>query len=131
MNILITLPKHLLDKIISGEKKYEMRKCLPKNMKLGEDGFFVVEKGTDIVRCWCRLDQAIEVIMTEHLAIEYSRSLCVTPQYVINYAPAGTKVYLWAIGKLIKFQDLRRNSLIVDRNPQSFYYCSLSYGESF
>jgi len=47
MNILITLPKNLLEKILSGEKKYEMRKCLPKNMKLGEDGFFVVEKGTD------------------------------------------------------------------------------------
>ena len=30
MNILITLRKHLLDKIMSGEKKYEMRKCLPK-----------------------------------------------------------------------------------------------------
>ena len=28
MNILITLPKDLLEKIISGEKKFEMRKCL-------------------------------------------------------------------------------------------------------
>ena len=44
MNILITLPKDLLEKIISGEKEFEMRKCLPKHMKIGEDGFFVVEK---------------------------------------------------------------------------------------
>jgi hypothetical protein len=44
MNILITLPKNLLAKILSGEKRYEMRKSLPKNMKVGEDGFFVVEK---------------------------------------------------------------------------------------
>jgi hypothetical protein len=40
MNILITLPKNLLEKIISGEKEFEMRKCLPKHMKIGE-GFTV------------------------------------------------------------------------------------------
>lgn len=56
MNILITLPKDLIAKIVSGEKRYEMRKCLPKHMKIKEDGFFVVEKGTDEVRCWCRID---------------------------------------------------------------------------
>lgn len=60
MNILITLPKHLIDKILSGEKEFEMRKCLPKKMKIGEDGFFVVEKGTDNVRCWCRVDEVRE-----------------------------------------------------------------------
>lgn len=36
MNILITLPKHLIEKIVSGEKKFEMRKCLPKHMKIGD-----------------------------------------------------------------------------------------------
>ena len=60
MNILITLPKDLIEKIISGEKVYEMRKCLPKNMTIGVDGFFVVEKGTSDVRCWCRVDKAID-----------------------------------------------------------------------
>ena len=42
MNILITLPKYLLDKIISGDKIYEMRKCMPNNFRLVEDGFFIV-----------------------------------------------------------------------------------------
>jgi hypothetical protein len=131
MNVLITLPKHLLEKIISGEKQFEMRKTLPRHMKIGEDGFFVVEKGTDEVRCWCRVDQTRKVVMTEKLAIEYSRLLCVTPEFVINYAPVGTKVYMWGIGKLIKLQDLCRDSLFVDKNPQSFAYCPLSYGESY
>ena len=62
MNILITLPKHLLEKITSGEKQFEMRKTLPRHMKIGKDGFFVVEKGTDEVRCWCRVDEAREVV---------------------------------------------------------------------
>ena len=60
MNILITLSKELINEILSGNKKFEMRKCIPKNLKIGEDGFFVVEKGTDLIRCWCRVDSIIE-----------------------------------------------------------------------
>ena len=44
MNILITLPKPLIDSIISGEKIYVMRTVVPKFMNIGEDGFFAVEK---------------------------------------------------------------------------------------
>lgn len=131
MNILITLPKHLIDKLISGEKEFEMRKCLPKNMKLGEDGFFAVEKGTDEVRCWCRVDRCIEVTMTAIAAIQYAGLLGVSPAFVLNYAPVGTKVYMWEIGKVKLLQDLCRNSLHVDKNPQQFAYCPLSYGESY
>ena len=131
MNILITLPKYLLEKIISGEKKFEMRKSLPKHMKLGEDGFFVVEKGTDEVRCWCRVDKYMEGNMSELQAKKFSKDLCVSPQFILNYAPDGTKVFLWEIGKVIKLQDLTRDSLLVDKNPQQFAYCPLSYGESY
>ena len=131
MNILITLPRNLLNKILSGEKKFEMRKCLPKNMKLGEDGFFVVEKGTNEVKCWCRVDQCIEVTMTAIAAIQYAGVLGVSPEFILNYAPVGTKVYLWEIGKKIAFCGLKRDSLLVDKNPQQFAYCLLSYGESF
>ena len=133
MNILITLPKNLIEKIISGEKRYEMRKCLPKHMKIGEDGFFVVEKGTDIVRCWCRVDKIItlNLVMTEKIAKGLSKDLCVSPQFILNYSRTGNDVRLWKIGKVIKIQDLYRDSLIVDKNPQQFAYCPLSYGESY
>lgn len=131
MNIIITLPKNLLDKIISGEKIFEMRKTFPRGMRIREDGFFVVEKGTDKVRCWCRVDNIIKMVMTKKLAISFSKFLGVSPQYVINYAPFGTKVFMWSIGKVKIFQDLCRYQLLVDSNPQSFAYCPLSYGESF
>lgn len=131
MNVLITLPKHLIAKIISGDKRYEMRKCLPKNMIIGKDGFFAVEKGTDEVRCWCRVDRCIEVTMTTLAAVQYAGVLGVSPQFILNYAPVGTKVYLWEIGKVKKTQDLCRNHLFVGKNPQQFAYCPLSYGESF
>lgn len=130
MNILITLPKILLDKILSGEKKFEMRKCLPKNMRLGEDGFFVVEKGTDEVRCWCRVDAVCETYIDHYSAAWFVSRLCVPVEYIEKYANSE-KVYLWKIGKVVKLQDLCRDSLYVDKNPQQFAYCPLSYGESF
>jgi len=130
MNILITLPKDLLEKIISGEKKFEMRKCLPKNMKIGEDGFFVVEKGTDDVRCWCRVDEVRETYIDHYSAGWFASRLCVPEEYIEKYAN-GKKVYLWKIGKVLNLQDLTRGSLFVDKNPQQFAYCPLSYGESY
>lgn len=123
MNILITLPKHLIEKILTGEKKYEMRKSLPKYMRFGEDGFFVVERGTDIVRCWCRVDNYIECKMSEIHANDFSSDLCVSPQFILEYAPVGTSVFLWGIGKVIELQDVTRNALNVFSNPQNFSYC--------
>lgn len=133
MNILITLPKNLINKIISGEKKFEMRKRIPKNMKLGEDGFFVVEKGTDEVKCWCRVDKVttLDLTITEKMAKGLSKDLCVSPKFIIDYASVSTKVYLLEISKVVITEDLCRNSLGVDKNPQQFAYCPLSYGESY
>ena len=130
MNILITLPKNLLEKIMSGEKKFEMRKCLPKYMKIGEDGFFVVEKGTSDVRCWCRVDDAFETDINGYSTKLLSSQLCVPEDYIKKYANSK-KVYLWEIGKVVKIECLSRNSLYVDKNPQQFAYTPLSYGESY
>lgn len=128
MNILITLPKHLIDSIIRGEKLFEMRKVLPKFMKIGEDGFFAVEKGTTNVRCWCRVDRVCETYIDHYSAFWFVSRLCVDEEYIIKYA-ADKKVYLWKIGKVVELSDLDRSSLLVDKNPQQFAYCSQSYGE--
>lgn len=130
MNILITLPKKLLEDIITGKKKYEMRKCIPKNMKIGEDGFFVVEKGTNDVKCWCRVDGVKEVYVNYFSVKMLAPALCVSEKYITQYAK-DKQVYLWKIGKVIKIEDLKRHSLFIDRNPQQFTYCHLSYGESY
>lgn len=130
MNILITLPDYLIGDIILGKKTLEMRKCLPKHMKIGEDGFFVVEKGTDCVLCWCRVDNWIFTAMDYYSAQWYAYRLCVSPRYIMEYTK-GEMVYLWKIGKVKKFYGLKRDELHVDKNPQQFAYCPLSYGESF
>lgn len=130
MNILITLPKHLIDSIIRGEKTYEMRKVCPKFMHIGEDGFFAVEKGTSNVRCWCRVDKVKYTYIGYYTAQILVSKLCVPERYICQYA-AKKKVYLWKIGKVIELSDLDRASLFVDKNPQQFAYCPLSYGQSY
>lgn len=131
MNILITLPKYLLDKIISGEKIYEMLKCMPNNFNLGEDGFFVVEKGTDQVKCWCRVDSAITISINRLLSHRFSDDLCLSSEFILNYARECNHVCLLEIGKVVELVNVCRDSLHVDRNPLQFAYCPLSYGESF
>lgn len=132
MNILITLPKDLIESIISGKKKFEMRKSVPKNLEIGIDGFFVVEKGTDKVRCWCRVDEIRETWINFFSLKWYAKQLCVSEEFLDRYA-RGKKTYLWKIGKVIIFEkdSLIRDSLIIDKNPQQFAYCHLSYGESY
>lgn len=121
MNVLITLPKDLTDKIISGDKLYEMRKCLPIHMKIGENGFFVVEKGTENVRCWCRVDDVIETDVKAYSAKLLASYLCVSEEYIEKYANSK-KVYLWVIGKVVVFERLHRNWLGIGKNPQQFAY---------
>lgn len=130
MNILITLPKHLIDSIIRGEKKYEMRKSFPKLMRLGEDGFFAVEKGTSNVRCWCRVDSIYGSNVDRYSLSGLASILCVDELFIHKYA-FGKRVYMWKIGKVMELSDLDRSSLFVDKNPQQFEYCPLSYGESY
>lgn len=128
MNILITLPKHLVEKIISGEKKVEVRKCFPKNMRLNVDGFFVVEKGTNNIRCWCRVDNVAYTFADLYSASWLAERACVSEEYIEKYANGG-KLFLWEIGKVKTFDGLKRESLLIDKNPQQFTYCPLSYRE--
>ena len=130
MNIVITIQKKLVEKIISGEKKFEMRKYKPWLMMTGVDGFFVVEKGTSKVRCWCRVDE-IQVPYIDSKSVGwFAGRLCVSEDYINRYAD-GRKVYLWKIGKVVEFSNIDRTSLGIDTNPQQFAYCPGSYGESF
>lgn len=130
MNVLITLPKDLINQIIAGEKQFEMRKCVPKNMIIGQDGFFAVEKGTKEVRCWCRVDDIYSTYINYFNSQKWAPRLCIPLIRLINYAK-HEKVYMWKIGKVIEFECLCRESLMVDKNPQQFVYTPLSYGESY
>ena len=77
-------------------------------MVLGVDGFFVVEKGTSDVRCWCRVDDIYETVYAKNKI-----------------------VYLWKIGKVMVLSGFERNRVFIGINPQQFAYCPFSYGQPY
>ena len=133
MNVLITLPKNLIDAIISGKKTFEMRSVKPRLMKCGEDGFFCVEKGTDNVRCWCQCDYTLKLDADEVCPYYWSECLAVDGEYIEKYCDNKRTIYMWHIEEVVNLEEesLCRDSIFVDHNPQQFAYCPLSYGKSY
>ena len=133
MNVVITLPKELIDAICDGTKTVEMRKVKPWLLRLGEDGFFCVEKGTRHVRCWCRVDRIMKSSDCLDVRFHYAGKLGVRDEYIREYMKGGKTVYLWHIGKVKEFlpHAVILDDLYVDRAPQQFVYCPLSRGESY
>lgn len=119
MNVVITLPRDLIDKIINGRKWYEMRKSFPYRFRDG-DGVFVIEKGTDIVRCFFRVIDFIPI--DPDFAFLHAERLGVSAEYVKNYVKNAKRVYLWRIGHVTALSNWKRSKLGIDNNPQSFAY---------
>lgn len=119
MNVVITLPRDLIDKIKCGYKTYELRKCLPSRLGTG-DGVFVIEKGTDNVSCFFQVDGFYSA--TPQKARLYSPELGVSAAYVRNYCKGVRNLWLWKIGNVTKLAGLRRCHLCLEKNPQSFAY---------
>lgn len=122
MDVLITLPKHLIEKILSGEKTIEMRKNFPKKLEVGYDGFFVVEKGTKSVRCWCRISKTAKHIMMPVLICKYQPKICVSKEYILKYAPPPKFAHFWVIAEVVELSGITRDKLGVNKNPQSYAY---------
>lgn len=133
MNVVITLPINLIRAIKKGRKTLEMRKSFPRLLTVGEDGFFVVEKGSNKIHCWCRVDNIQKVSSWIQLSENTCRSLAISQRYIDNYRSGTQFIYLWRIGKVINFEDgaVALNDLYVGKAPQSFAYCPCSYGESY
>lgn len=137
MNVVITLPQRLSQAIISGTKKIEMRKSNPKNLNAGIDGFFVIEKGSDNVVCWCRVSRINKIYLFNKQLRDWwydtiGNDICISREEFHAYCRTTDIMYLWIIDKTIKFSpNLHKSDLIIDKNPQSYCYAPLSYGESF
>lgn len=129
MNVLITLPKELIEQLLCGHKKFEMRKSFPTNLKLGSDGFFVVEKGTHNIRCWCKVDFVMIRNIGPIEAQNLSWDLCVSAEFIRDYARDGKPVLLWGIGCVIELNGLTTKDLGIKTNPQSFVYCPWSLND--
>ena len=125
MNVVITLPRVYIDKILNGEKTYEMRHSRPKHLRPQIDGFFCVEKGTSKVICWCKVDCYVPVTHEYYDWAAYGEFIGCSKEYWDSYVNSPLPTFLWRIGEIVKFEKPlnRDNDLMVEHNPQQFAYC--------
>lgn len=123
MDIAITLPKELWEKVVSGEKAYELRRNFPSNFTIGADKVYVIQKGTAKVVGYFKVMAAHKVQI--HDAVMHSRQIGVEPEWIARYLDYGNKSgRLWNIGDATVFSphELSLVDLHLKSNPQSFCY---------
>lgn len=122
-NIVITLPKKLIDAILDGSKMVELRKVCPK-IVCNRSRVYMIEKGTHQLRGYFTVDR-IRPIFGWKVAWElWGDKIGVPRSYVIDYVGVGGTAYGWCIDRAVGYSCYR--SAIAEfgiwKNPQSFIY---------
>lgn len=124
MDIMITLPKDLWDKIVRGEKTLELRKNAPTRFNGNIDRVYVCVKGTH--KCYgyfhvpwfqyCK--DNINFILSKESRIQ------VPAKWIREYLKGTIIAYLWHIKDVVSFDlpiDIT-DGFGVSRAPQSYCY---------
>lgn len=126
-DIVITLPAKLWQKIVSGEKGVEVRKCLPKHIVPENSRVFVIEKGTTRVVGWFRYMGFAKSWYPDIMWEKYGDSIGVTRDWFMKYVEGKLPFYLWKIGEVhcYKYDYIDLRLLGVRKNPQCFAYVNI------
>lgn len=128
MNIIVTLPAKLITKIITGEKKIEIRKRTPRHFAEVHDKVFVVEKGKRRIVMFFTIDCFIIGNGFEYLYRAYGRKFGVNKQYYDDYVRNASTISLWKIKDVYTIMpSVSLDTLDLNITaPQSFIYTQLS-----
>lgn len=125
MDIAITLPRSLWDKIVSGEKTIELRKNFPKMFHVNSDKIYVILKGTKQVAGYFQVS-SFEYFYAESISDfkPILAKISVPRQWIVNYVGYSSVVYLWHIRYVHPFvKHIERRSIWnMKSNPQSYVY---------
>lgn len=123
MNVVITLPKHLIEAIIMGEKFFEIRTKVPKHFDERKDVIFVVQKGSKLVPLYFTI-AAFFYYDSSSDKKYLAEKAAVSVEYIDNYIKGKKDICAWVIGCACKvycpnnlYSDLK-----IGKNPQSFIY---------
>lgn len=123
MDIAITLPKKLWEKIVSGEKVCELRKECPRRFTMGSNVVYVILKGTKDVVGYFTILSMSPVRIND--AVRCKNLICADAGWIAKYLDYGNqKGYLWIVGDVNVFFPHSKNivDLHLKSNPQSFCY---------
>ena len=124
MDIVITLPKNLIDKILSGEKTVEVRTHKPIMFGLYRDIVYVVQKGTRRVVMNFTVEDFLDVDRAGLLFIYNEGNIGVDLNWLMKYAANKKKFSVWCIGCVssLECMNLTLDDLHVKVAPQSYAY---------
>lgn len=127
-NIVITLPRHLIEAILSGKKLYEVRKRAPRDIIPGRTKVYMVEKGTCLVHGYFVLGGVLSIVDAGAAWNQYGSKLAISKEWFIDYAAGSDVLKFWIVQDVHHF--IIPYSLDVDfrisRNPQSYVYTYIS-----
>lgn len=124
MNIVITLPQQLITKILLGEKRYEIRKSLPKLLHLQKSWVYVVEKGTSEVTLAFKVNNILYGNMYSELWRSMHGKAGIPIEWYNRYVRNAKRIYIWSISERIYFKDPVdvKKDLLIEKNPQQYSY---------
>lgn len=123
-DIIITLPRNLIVKILLGKKTCECRKSLPP-IEYMQTRIWFVEKGTNYVRGYFTVRNITEHHDYKRMWEIYAKSICVKEDWFNNYAKtAKNGLYLWHIHKVYMCEnDIRLKEYFgIEKNPQNYAF---------
>lgn len=127
MNVVITLPEHLIKAIITGEKFCEIRTKLPLRFDKTKDVVFVVQKSTKKVPLYFTIVYIFHYNSSNNKTLKTDKYLAekaaVSVDYIKKYRK-DKKIYAWVIGCACKvsYPSYLYTDLKIEKNPQSFIY---------
>lgn len=124
MNIVITLPEHLINAIVTGEKKVEIRAGIPRHYNCFTSTVFIVEKGTYFVKAWMTLKGFEKQKEPEIVINKYRGKIGVDEKWVRTYMSQKQYVWIWQI---MVAKKMKKNHWLFElsglrRAPQSYVY---------
>ncbi|MBR3163689.1 hypothetical protein IKF15_00060 [Candidatus Saccharibacteria bacterium] len=124
MDILITLPKNLIEKILSGEKTVEVRTRRPIQFDLFNDIVYVVQKGTRRVVMNFSIEKFDDVDMAGLLFLYNEGKVGVDLNWLMQYAANKRMFSIWHIGCVTSMDKIYvyLDDLYIKVAPQSYTY---------
>lgn len=123
MNIVITLPEHLIKAIMMGEKSCEIRSKLPLYFERHKDVVFVVQKGTKQIPIYFTITTWVDYTKIDDIN-SLAKNAAVSPIFVEKYRESKRRIYAWLIGCacIVDCPSDLYSDLNIVKNPQSFIY---------
>lgn len=125
MDIAITLPKSLWDKIVSGEKKIELQKNRPSSYHIIRDRVYVVIKGSNIVVGYFYIETFMATTPSCLMTCpNWLKQIAVSKDWITSYIKDADLIYLWFIWNVVSFEEplSMTFTMKLSHNPQSYVY---------